>query len=183
MYEGTNPTALQSQQWITQALLTMMKERPYAAISVKDLCSRADLSRQTFYNLYASKEDILRAYLRAEVAKVYSAMQDAEHPELGDMAKAFMQVLSANRDALGIMIDQGLSPVITDEIAAAVTLFADRFVDRTKKDDDEMIYASAFLSGGLAHTLLQWIREDEPLEEEKLTRILEKILQGNMYSL
>ena len=59
MYRGSNPTALQSQQWLTESLIALMEEKPFAQISVQELCRRADLSRQTFYNFFSSKEEIL----------------------------------------------------------------------------------------------------------------------------
>lgn len=186
MYEGKNPTAIQSQQWITAALLEMMRQMPYASISVRDLCRRADLSRQTFYNLYGSKEDVLHAYLRAEVKKVHAALlkEDAsERPALRDMVEAFTTVLLENRENLRLMIDQGLRGVVVDEIANAVSLFADSFAERGKQDEQELRYAAAFLSGGLAFTLLQWLREDTPPDGERLAQILENVVRGEMYSL
>ena len=37
MYEGNNPTALNSREWLINALLTLMKTKPYAKITVKDI--------------------------------------------------------------------------------------------------------------------------------------------------
>lgn len=56
MYRGSNPTALQSQSMIIQALLALMQEEPFAKITVKAICARAMVSRQTFYSLFDSKE-------------------------------------------------------------------------------------------------------------------------------
>ena len=58
MYSGTNPTALQSQRWIADSLTGLMLEKSYARITIQDICKRADLSRQTFYNFFNSKESI-----------------------------------------------------------------------------------------------------------------------------
>ena len=186
MYEGKNPTAMQSQQWITAALLEMMRQMPYASISVRDLCRKADLSRQTFYNLYGSKEEVLHVYLRAEVKKVHEALVvggSPRKPGIRDMVEAFTTVLLDNRENLRLMIDQGLRGVVADEIANAVSLFADSFADRRKQDEQELRYAAAFLSGGLAFTLLQWLREDTPPDGERLAQILETVLRGEMYNL
>ena len=43
MYNGNNPTALKSQQWLTQTLLELMEEKPYEEISIRDICKKADL--------------------------------------------------------------------------------------------------------------------------------------------
>lgn len=51
MYRGNNVTAIQSQRWLGEALIDLMKEKAYSAITIADICKRADLSRQTFYNV------------------------------------------------------------------------------------------------------------------------------------
>ncbi len=59
MYCGCNKTALSSQKRIADAFLTLLKEEPYHKISISNICSTASVSRQTFYSLFASKENIV----------------------------------------------------------------------------------------------------------------------------
>lgn len=41
MYQGKNPTALQSQNLITEALLALMEEEPFQKITIKAVCAHA----------------------------------------------------------------------------------------------------------------------------------------------
>ena len=66
MYRGSNPSALQSQQWIVDSLISLMEVKPYQQITIMDICKRADLSRQTFYNVFSQKEDVLRFCMQKE---------------------------------------------------------------------------------------------------------------------
>src|SRR5690242_7901565 len=43
------------------ALLQLIAERPYAAITVEDIVTTADLARATFYAHYRDKDDLLAA--------------------------------------------------------------------------------------------------------------------------
>ena len=63
MYTGTNPSALRSKQWLHDALLQILEKKQYSQISVKDICLQADLSRQTFYKIYKSKDEIMEHIL------------------------------------------------------------------------------------------------------------------------
>ena len=48
-YEGErNPLAEQSRKWLTEALLTLMKEKDYSEITVTEIAERALLSRSNF---------------------------------------------------------------------------------------------------------------------------------------
>lgn len=51
------------QQLLEKTLLAMMGEIPYDAISVRSLCAEANISRKTFYRLFANKEDVLFALI------------------------------------------------------------------------------------------------------------------------
>ena len=59
MYEGCNKTALTSQSAIADALLSLMEEKPYTRISVSEICKSAGVSRQTFYTLFESKDNVI----------------------------------------------------------------------------------------------------------------------------
>lgn len=49
MYIGNNTIALQSREWLVQALISLMQEHPYNKITIKEICTKADLSR-SYYN-------------------------------------------------------------------------------------------------------------------------------------
>ena len=59
MYNGNNKTALLSQQQIAEAFVLLLKTTPYAAVSISAVCKQAGISRQTFYSLFESKENIV----------------------------------------------------------------------------------------------------------------------------
>lgn len=48
-----------SKRALRSALIDLMEERGFDAVSVNDLCARADLNRGTFYNHFRDKEDLL----------------------------------------------------------------------------------------------------------------------------
>lgn len=52
----------QSGRMIEDALFLIMKEKPYAEISVSEITRKADLSRRTFYRLYKEKDEVLQRY-------------------------------------------------------------------------------------------------------------------------
>ena len=59
MYQGSNKTALSSQKSIAQGFTELMHEKEYSKISISEICQRSGVSRQTFYTLFESKENIV----------------------------------------------------------------------------------------------------------------------------
>ena len=95
MYEGCNKTAIASQAAIAEALIELMKDKPYSRISVSEICKRAGVSRQTFYSLFASKDNVISFILER---KYCFRPQDHEccrsSMTLEDICRAYAMIFS-----------------------------------------------------------------------------------------
>lgn len=52
-------TQNQIEQWMMDALLSLMEEKPFREIKITEIAERAQLARCTFYRYYTSKEELL----------------------------------------------------------------------------------------------------------------------------
>ena len=59
MYCGNNKIALASQKQIMNAFLNLLEMQSFSNISISKICNEAGVSRQTFYKLYESKENVI----------------------------------------------------------------------------------------------------------------------------
>ena len=59
----TTEKSLERQNRIGKALEEMMMEQDYEDIFVSDLCTRAGISRRSFYRYFNGKDDVLRSLL------------------------------------------------------------------------------------------------------------------------
>ena len=63
------------------ALLTLLDEKPFESLSVKEICDRADVNRSTFYLHYDNVNDLLTEAMEAVYAdffKRFGPMRDEE---------------------------------------------------------------------------------------------------------
>lgn len=60
---------------IETALILLMKERTFQAISITDIVTRAGVSRSGYYRNYSSKEDILRSIFNQSVDTILEAIR------------------------------------------------------------------------------------------------------------
>lgn len=179
MYQGSNPTALKSREWLVAALIELMKTEPYEKISVRDICKQADLSRQTFYNFFTKKDDILHDYLKRKCIAQFEKLSQKEYPDLRDAVTAFTEVLDNNRILLELMIKNGLDGIISEEIQNCILLFIHLFPIQSRRRATD--YGVAFLSGALAQTLLCWFKQETPLSPTELSDFLMDALTGRYY--
>lgn len=182
MYQGSNPTALQSQRWLTESLIALMNEKPFSQITIRDICRRADLSRQTFYNSFSSKEEILRSYLKEKCEAQFEKYSENCKLTVNEIVAAFSAVLTENRKLLDAMLKNELGGIINEAISNSVALFASRFVSG-EKCNELLPYSEVLLSGALAQLLVFWFRQEKPISIEQLTSLLKDFLMGKLYDL
>lgn len=178
MYIGENQTAIQSQGWIADATVGLLREHPFKNISVRDICAKADLSRQTFYNLFDSKEEVLRFCLRTNYEKLYQEQQHRGAITLESAVSDFADELTTDRELIQLMIEQGLETIVADEIARCVKLFANQLSPFTANEAVRP-YQEAFISGALSQIMITWFKAEAPVSVQELMAIILGICSGD----
>ena len=77
MKKSQNPSAVRSRREISNALLKLMQEHPYAEISVKQIIMETSLARKTFYLNFSSKDDVLESILDELIREYTEALSKA----------------------------------------------------------------------------------------------------------
>jgi AcrR family transcriptional regulator len=180
MYSGNNPTAIKSQQWLTETLLELMEEKPYVEISIMDICKKADLSRQTFYNYFESKDDLFRFLLRSMYTEKLNSL--TEIPSSDEAISAFVSVVRDNPRMVNAIVKNNMGNLVSDEIFNAITSFLNSFIPDFEHQPD-FSYHIVLLSGALTHFMLYYAKNNKELSEKEMTKILETFLSGKIFKL
>ena len=77
MTNSKNPSAIRSQEEITQALLSLMHKHPYGEITVKQIILEARLARKTFYRNFESKDDVLLSLISKKLNDYFDIVNNA----------------------------------------------------------------------------------------------------------
>ena len=180
MYYGNNPTAIKSQKWFTETLLCLMEEKSYADISIMDICKKADLSRQTFYNYFESKDDLFRFLLRNTYEEKLNSFN--EIPSSNEAISSFVAIVRENPRMVNAIVKNNMGNLVSDEIFNAITHFLNRFIPNFDNQPD-FKYHIVLLSGALTHFMLYYARNNKELSEKEMTKILETFLSGKIFNL
>jgi AcrR family transcriptional regulator len=119
---------------LEQALLDLIAEKGYDAVTVQDLIDRADVGRSTFYMHYLDKEqllltrvDELRAFLREQQQAASGSMEPAERvlgfsqamlEHAGEHHKLYTAMVGKRG---GAVIQRVISAVVADLVRAELT--------------------------------------------------------------
>lgn len=179
MYTGKHKTAVKSQKLIAESFFDLLQERAYYDVSIKEICSKAGISRQTFYSLYGTKEDVIRFYLAETFAEWRRQAKTNGVNSLYDLILFFL---------LGITEDDKLSQLYSSEVLGGI------LADILKEHLDKTILyergsisvgdsvANSFIAGGLTMAFKQWHADEDKISIEDVTMFVIKILSGDYFT-
>ena len=104
MYSGCNKTALCSQKTIAEGFYELLKEKEYSKITASEICKKSGVSRQTFYSLFSSKENIVAFILSKEYSfNPNEECKCAGHPTLSELSKGFSSFIVQKGDFIDLL--------------------------------------------------------------------------------
>lgn len=129
---------VRTRQLLRGALLTLIRERGFDALTVQDIADRATLNRATFYLHYADKYDLLTQIVRETLDEV-AALRPPLNPQNPDQADPerlqqffiglFTHVM-ANAEFYRVMISPGGVAGVTSEIHDSMFRVGMRWLNR-----------------------------------------------------
>lgn len=164
-----------AREYITSALIQLVREKPLSAVSIKELAERAGVSRMTFYRNYTSTEDILLSRIRDILAQY--RRDDAEQEQQGrfydiERVRHGLTYFYRHRDFADSLTRCGLSDIFLREL----TKFAlDKWLPR--RDDPVEQYRLVSFVGILFNSYMTWVQSSQRLSLEDLTGQIAAICQ------
>ncbi len=178
MYCGNNKTALSSQRQIAEALLHLLDEQPYSAISVSAICKQADVSRQTFYSLFQSKENVITFALRNDCCYAPAVKEDACAYSFRQICGGFSQYIIGHAGILEVLSRHDLMPLLRSVLREDFSLY---LTAEGQCCQALQPYLIDYLSAGIASIAETYIRTGETASPEALEGIIYMLLRGEFY--
>ncbi|WP_052035946.1 TetR/AcrR family transcriptional regulator [Tumebacillus flagellatus] len=99
-----------SRKLLRDALVSLIQEKGYDRLTVRDITERATVNRSTFYQHYRDKEDLLRQLVKEVLDELRSCFGETEPlPKDGDPAPAFVRMFehfAQNGDFYRVMLSE-----------------------------------------------------------------------------
>lgn len=162
----------QSRQMIEEALFTLMREKPYAEISVSEIAKRADVARRTFYRLYQGKDDVIPAYFDKLCENYQNSCTPIEGYAVEQIATEFFSFWYQHKAFLLLIYQSGLESMLYLGInRASERVIRSRIGEHPLQQMPELIYFIEYSTGGFINLLYRWIREGMELSPQEYARL------------
>ena len=168
----------QSKKWMAEALLALMEEMPYGAITVKNITEKAGVARLTFYRNFERKDDILRYHLMEGFEEYRTQLRQEEKLDLQQTIALCYRFWEGRKEEIRLLIEQDLAWLIREPFEECLrSVLAE--VGLSARFSEFQIH---FLTGGMFSGMLAWLECSGAQTPEEIAREILgmiRITQGN----
>lgn len=131
-----------------EALILLLSEKSYSAITINDIVQKSGFSRMTFYRAFDGKKQCLQHYLRKDGQLFYlSAMEALETLPLEDCISKMLESLKSREWLYPLLSGKDTAPILASS-------FETDYSGASQNGQDG--YYAIFLFGGLLCAYLRW---------------------------
>ncbi len=153
-----------SRRLLIDALLELMKDRPYSKISVAHIAEQSGVARPTFYLHFHSKDDLLIAYIDEMFEKFYSEVDEyiTQRKDADPVIASIMfRQWSDNAVFARLLVQDDIETLMLTQFKNYVSRVVERFMDAhgIQNKAGLLPYVVDYLAGASFMVITRWVRE------------------------
>jgi len=178
--KSQNKSAVRTRKWITDSLISLMESKDFKDISISEIVENADVSRQSFYRHYETKEEIIDDFFYENIINKFNSSFDKNKiNSIHSLLEFYFNFWHENSCVLDVIVKTNYTLSILDEydklmrthLANSLELITGK-LNTSNKKNIEII--KSFIIGGLYNTKIQWTKTGCKESPAHLAEIVEK---------
>ena len=171
------------------AIVELSKEQPLNKVSVKQVCERAEMSRNAFYFHYEDINSLIKEVEDTMIGEINSMFIELREIAFPDNVLVVIEKLTDyfinNRDATLMLTDSTYSTSFTKRIDKEFSDFFFEYYKQFNPKGSKQIFDFfyGFVSNGFCGMLIQWLHNPEGVSKRHFIRLaytfVHKLLVGS----
>ena len=163
--------------WLYESLLELMKSKDYTDISITELTEKSDIARQSFYRIYASKDDILLSKMDEINSEIFKK-SELDFVQKGDhfLDLVICQLVNAfqeNEEFFTALLKADLQHKELTKFSECIARFYMKEKNPQELSENHL-YQIYFIVGGLYMVLFKWNECNMNTPAETIIKIMQK---------
>ena len=160
--------AIDTKQLLADAMMKLIKEKSFDSITVKSLCEATGASRQTFYNHFFDKYDLIVWICRKQYKELWTSFEERRLSFRECMLDVY-RLMDRNQEFYRIVMDiEGPNGFRDFLFRFTENYYRSAIKKRGIPLDGRLDYAVSFTTIGTIEMAAKWIREDYSLTPEEM---------------
>lgn len=187
---GKNSRYFETAELMDEALLSLLSDRDFEFVTVKEVCARAGVSRSTFYLHYESMDELLRESLRLTIDRFLARFERKSGTSFVDRLRScpddelylvtseflipYLEFVRDNRRLFTALLRNTESFRVDETYMALERHVIAPVLDRFGVPESMRPYLMAFYLSGLMAIVGEWIRSGCRDAPERVAVIMER---------
>ncbi len=168
---------------LSDALVSLLEERPFEAISVRAICERAMVHRATFYTHFTDKYDLL-TYLVKTLGEDLVRIQAQEKP-IDRFHLQVVHYVAAHQALFSLLLIEQEEHALTALMRHQIAEMAEEQMEERQKQGVRyhlpLPIMAQFFAGAVLAVIAWWLENEMPISAEELTRSLDHLLSKEVH--
>ena len=169
-----------TRQLLSQALLALIQEKRYDAITVQDIIDRADVGRSTFYAHYRDKDDLFATAFQAVMEQLLGEIEEGgEADRVIPSLQLFRHFRENHHLYWALARSRGLDTLnraSRDYLTQLIERRVTRVVGRKQDLTVPLPILSDYLAGALMNLTHWWFEHRMPYPPEQMDEIYQRLV-------
>lgn len=177
---------------LREALIALILERGYGAVSVQDIAGHANIGRATFYLHYRDKEELLLECVESIVAAFWEQLKNQDVQEWLNSDEApirlVFQFAARHADLFRVILSghgslrtsRRLQEIVAEKTSQVVQASAKKYEVRLNLPVEVI---SNFFAGSLLALINWWLEEERPYTPEQMADMFRTLIMFNRENL
>lgn len=188
MNEKIDLRIIKTKKALTEALLTLMKQKNFDKIKISDICEEALINRSTFYAHYEDKYDLLISLIEDIKNNILDELKINTYDYISkeyfmELLKILLEHVDNNYGVYSAIINHNKNGFLIDFLIDV----ANRDISQRLKDDNNILTANIpismitrFYLGGVISVLVDWIINNNKYTKEQLLKYINKLIPDEL---
>ncbi|MGN0614258.1 MAG: TetR/AcrR family transcriptional regulator [Porcipelethomonas sp.] len=164
-----------SKQLLRNALIELLKEKGINKISVREICSTAEINRTTFYKYYGSQYDLLEDIentLLEELSERIGNGANAENKRLPQILKT----INENAEVYRLLANNSIDPEFPQRLLNLPAVRESlREITNKQEFTDYSNYTYEFLTWGGYSVIRRWLNKEDRESPEEMAEYINRL--------
>lgn len=172
---------IKTKKIIYEALIELMKEKPFEEIKVSNICSKALINRTTFYSHYEDKYELLVEFinkLKNEFTNELNKNKNIINPKeyYVELVKLFMNHIEKNKEIYTAIINKNKNSIMMDILSNSANNEVAKRMEVCNINVPSNIITKFYL-GGITNIIIEWIKDPVKYKKEDCLKYLDILIQ------
>ncbi|MBE6784727.1 MAG: TetR family transcriptional regulator [Ruminococcaceae bacterium] len=171
--KGSDRRVRMTKMLLKQSLIELMHEKSIHEISIKDICTGADINRSTFYRHYNTQYELYDEVLEditKDIGEIYLSCSGDDYTAQTFLAE-ILKYIEANRDTF-LVILSGHGNVSMGE---TFNRFTSRFID-SENTSELRVYIIQFIAAGMTSFIWTWLNKENRRSAEDVALVISSVM-------